>query len=108
MSKYIFDNAQIDKKEFKKFRKNTLLYRNKNLIHREHAPEVVQDGWIKRPVTQEIARSAFTLYRLITSLASTFPASPSHQGKYQFNYCIFKNMTGLREYFLRSFMKDRI
>jgi hypothetical protein len=104
VSKYILTTSNIDQKMFGKFRKETLLYRNKNLIHREHDPDVVHDGWITRPLTQTIIQSTFPLYELIIQLAATFPNAPDRKNEHLFPCRIFKNRSDLSQYYKKTFL----
>jgi hypothetical protein len=106
LSEYIFAQANIKQSDFYKFKKSTLKYRNKNLIHREHDPKKVHDKCMHRSNTEMIVKSAFTLYQLIINISAFFPEQKDSQNQYKFPYAIFTSRTQLSTYFLKSLPKD--
>jgi hypothetical protein len=92
-----------EKKLFSKFRDGTLLYRNKNLIHREHDPDDVYDGLITRPLVKTIFDNAFAIHRLIVKVADTFPKHSTLKNPYRLICRPFANVTALKQYYLNTF-----
>lgn len=99
----ILSNSKINHAEFHKLKITTVQYRNKNLIHREHNPDFIHDKCMNRPVVRNLLKTAYSLYELITNIASTYPKQPDHSNKYRHICRIFRTQTGLSHFFLQSF-----
>lgn len=108
LNNQILAKSKIKQSDFYKFKKNTIKYRNKNLIHREHNPNTIHDKCMHRPNTEYIIKSTFSLYNHIKDICESFPSSPDKQNKYLFAYRIFESRQMLSSYFLKTFPKSVI
>lgn len=104
LQNYILSKGKINHHDFHKFKTNTVHYRNKCLIHREHDPNIVHDKWINMPITKKIIKTAFPLYELIVKLAATFPDSKDSKNDYALACRIFENKGELSLFYKKDFL----
>jgi hypothetical protein len=77
-------DADLTREMHSQYHQATKKYRDMYLIHREHSPNIINDGDLNFPILDSAIRLFYSLFGILVKLADTFESKPIT--KYDFKY----------------------
>lgn len=103
LKRFLLDKAGVTLEEFEIYHKNTMDYRNRNVIHEEHSPEKINSGDLARS-SLDIAKKTLTaLFFIIIKLANQFPKENDQIYQFRFEFLKYDNEDQLYKDIARDF-----
>ncbi len=83
---WLLKDAELTEKAFNEYHQLTKDYRDRNLVHRENSPEIINDGDLYYPKIEFAKRTFLSLIVILIKLTKTFPVAQDAVNHYEFIY----------------------
>lgn len=101
----LLKNAGLSEPEFNEYQGLTTEYRNRNLIHREHSPDEINDGDLIYPDLHIATETFLSLLLILIEVAKKYPTIKDQLNRYELIYDDFSDKNKIRELIKKSLPK---